>query len=309
MKAIRIHQYGPASEMKLEDAPVPQYRPNDVLIRVAASGVNPIDWKVRAGYLSERMPFPMPLTLGWECAGTVEAVGTQVTAFKAGDTVYTMPDFARGGTYAEYIAVDAAQIALMPRSVSFSVAASMPMTALAAWTAVETASIQSGQRVLVHGGAGGVGSLAIQLAKAKGAHVTTTVSADNIPLAKTLGADVVIDYKAAKFQDQVRDMDVVLDTVGGDTQEASWGVLKSGGVLLAFTQPPVPERAKAAGVRAQLVFTAPNGAALKEIASRVDAGTLKPLACHEFTLSEVTQVHERGQAADLRGRTVLRVSN
>lgn len=309
MKAIRIHGYGAASEMKLEDVPLPSYGVNDVLIRVAASGVNPIDWKVRAGFLAERIPFPMPLTLGWECAGTVEAAGAAVTAFKPGDAVYTMPEFTRGGTYAEYVAVDAAQVALMPRTLSFSVAASMPMTALAAWTAIGTANIQPGQQVLIHGGAGGVGSLAIQLAKIKGAHVTTTVSADKMALVTSLGADVVIDYKTTDFASQVRNMDVVLDTVGGATQEASWSTLKRGGLLLAFTQPPEPARADEAGVRAVFVFTAPRGDALKQIADLVDTGALKPLACHEYTLADAANVHELGQAAGLAGRTVLHVSN
>ena len=309
MKTLRIHRYGAASEMKLEDAPIPQHGPNDVLIRVAASGVNPIDWKVRAGMLAERMPFPMPLTLGWECAGTVEAVGAEVSAFKPGDTVYSMPEFSRGGTYAEYVAIDAAQVALMPRSLSFGVAASMPMTALAAWTAVENAQIQPGQRVLVHGGAGGVGSLLIQLAKAAGAHVTTTVSAQNAALAKSLGADHIIDYQSTDFASQAHDMNVVFDTIGGATQEASWGTLTPGGMLLAFTQPPAPERAASAGVRASFVFTAPRGDALAAIADLIDAGKLKPLACHEYSLAEVAEVHERGEAAKLQGRTVLRVSN
>jgi NADPH:quinone reductase-like Zn-dependent oxidoreductase len=236
-------------------------------------------------------------------------VGIQVKGFKPGDTVYAMPEFPRGGTYAEYLAIDAAQVALMPRTVSFSVAASMPMTALAAWTALEAADIQPGQNVLVHGGAGGVGSLAIQLAKAKGAHVTTTVSADNGELVKSLGADIVIDYKTTDFSTQVRDMDVVLDTVGGATQESSWGVLKRGGILLAFTQPPAAERADALGVRASFVFTAPRGDALAKIARLVDAGTLKPLICHEYTLAQAALVHDRGQSANLVGRTVLRVSN
>ena len=308
MKAIRIHRYGPVSEMVLEDVALPHYTGGDVLIRVVASGVNPIDWKIRSGLMAQAMHFPMPLTLGWECAGTVDAVGHLVTAFKPGDKVFALAEFARGGTYAEYVAVDAAQVALMPRSVSFGMAASLPMTAQAAWTAVEAAQLQPGQRVLVHGGAGGVGSFAVQLARAKGARVTATVASGDVARAKELGAEVVIDFRRANFADQVRDLDAVIDTVGGATQDASWATLKPGGVLISLVQPPAQDRAQAAGVRAEMVSTAGRGEVLQAIADMVDAGRLQTLPCHEFPLAEVRAVHERGEARTLAGRTVLRVS-
>jgi NADPH:quinone reductase-like Zn-dependent oxidoreductase len=309
MKAIRIHHYGPASELTLEDVALPHYTGNDVLIRVAASGVNPIDWKIRSGFMAQAMPFPMPLTPGWECAGTVDAVGHMVSAFKPGDKVFALAEFARGGTYAEYVAVDAAQVALAPRSVSFVIAASLPMTAQAAWAAIESAQLQPGQQVLVHGGAGGVGSFAIQLARAKGAHVTTTVASGDIGRAKELGAGVVIDFSRTNFADQLRNMDAVIDTVGGATQDASWGVLKSGGVLVSLVQPPSPERAQAAGVRAEMVSTQGRGEVLKQIADMVDAGRLQTVPCHTFPLVDARSVHERGEARTLAGRTVLVVSN
>ena len=308
MKAIRIHHYGPPSELTLEDVALPHYTGNDVLIRVAASGVNPIDWKIRSGFMAQAMHFPMPLTLGWECAGTVDAVGHMVTAFKPGDKVFALAEFARGGTYAEYVAVDAAQVALAPRSVGLGLAASLPMTAQAAWTAVEAAPLQPGQPVLVPGGAGGVGSFAVQLARAKGAHVTTTVARDDIPRARELGAEVVIDFNRTHFADQVRNLDAVIDTVGGPTQDASWATLKPGGVLISLVQPPAPDRAQAAGVRAEMVSTQGRGEVLKEIASMVDAGRLQTVPCHEFPLAEARNVHARGEARTLQGRTVLRIS-
>jgi NADPH:quinone reductase-like Zn-dependent oxidoreductase len=309
MKAIRIQHYGPAAAMILEDVALPHYTGGDVRIRVAASGVNPIDWKIRAGYLAQAMPFPMPMTLGWECAGTVDAVGHMVTAFKPGDQVFALAEFARGGTYAEYVAVDAAQVALAPRSVNLGVAASMPMTAQAAWTAIDIAQLQPGQRVLIHGGAGGVGSFAIQLARSKGAHVTTTVSSGDMSRARELGAEEVIDFSHSNFADLVRNMDAVVDTIGGATQEASWGVLKAGGVLVALTQPPAPDRAQAAGVRAEMVMTLGRGDVLKQIAGMVDAGRLQTVPCHEYPLTEAQRVHESGEARTLAGRTVLRVSH
>ncbi len=308
MKAMRIHHYGPARDMTLEDIALPHYGPTDVLIRVAASGVNPIDWKIRSGAMAQAMHFPMPLLLGWECAGTIDAVGHLVTDFKPGDRVFTMPEFVRGGTYAEYVAVEVTQIALMPRTVSFSVAATLPMTAQAAWSAIEAAALQPGQRVLIHGGAGGVGAIAIQLAKAMGARVSTTVSSRDVDPTRSLGADQVIDFTRVNFAEQVRDLDAVVDTIGGATQEASWATLKPGGILVTLSQPATAERARAAGVRTTQVMTQPRGDVLKEIAARVDSGQLLPLACHSYPLSDAAWVHESGEAGRLAGRTALRVS-
>lgn len=309
MKAIRIHHYGPASEMVLEEVVLPHFGAGDVLIRVVASGVNAIDWKIRAGFMAQAMPFPMPLTLGWECAGVVDAVGERVTGFQPGDAVFTLAEFVRGGTYAEYVAVDATQVALAPRSVPLGEAAAIPMTAQAAWTAIEAARLQPDQHILIHGGAGGVGSYAIQLARAQGARVTTTVATADVERAKALGAETVIDYTHSDFADHVRAMDVVIDTVGGPTQDASWATLKAGGVLLALAQPPAPERAQAAGVRAGMVMTLGRGAVLKTIADMLDAGQLQTLPCHAYPLAEARQVHESGEARRLVGRTVLRVSH
>jgi NADPH:quinone reductase-like Zn-dependent oxidoreductase len=307
MKAMRIHRYGPPNVFTLDDVALPHYTVSDVLIRVAASGVNPIDWKIRSGAKAQAMHFPMPLTLGWECAGTIDAVGHLVTGFKPGDRVFAMPEFTRGGTYAEYVAVDATRIALMPRTVAVSVAATLPMTALAAWSAIEAADLQSGQHVLIHGGAGGVGSIAIQLARLKGARVTTTVSTRDVDRTRALGADEVIDYSRHNFADQVRQVDAVVDTIGGPTQEASWGVLKPGAVLVTLTQPAPEGRAESTGVRTVQVMTQPRGEVLKEIAALIDAGQLLPLGCHSYPLGDVARVHESGEAGSLAGRTALHV--
>jgi NADPH:quinone reductase-like Zn-dependent oxidoreductase len=305
MKAMRIHNYGAPSALTLEDVALPHYSGSDVLIRVAASGVNPIDWKIRSGAMAKAMHFPMPLTLGWECAGTVDAMGHLVSGFKLGDRVFTMPEFTRGGTYAQYVAVDVTQIALMPRTVPFNVAATMPMTALAAWSAMQAADLQAGQHVLIHGGAGGVGSIAIQLAKLKGAKVITTVSTRDVDQARALGADEVIDYRRLSFADVVQQVDAVVDTIGGPTQEASWATLKPGGILVTLTQPASKERAATLGVRTAHVMTHPSGTVLKEIAALVDAGQLLPLASHSYPLSDAVWVHENGEAAGLKGRTAL----
>jgi NADPH:quinone reductase-like Zn-dependent oxidoreductase len=272
---------------------------------VAASGVNPIDWKIRSGAMAQAMHFPMTLTLGWESAGTIDAVDHLVTEFKVGNRVFTVPEFARGGTYAEYVAVDATQIALMPSTVSFSAAATMPMSALAAWSAIEAADLQSGQNLPIHGGAGGVGSIAIQLAKLRGAIVTTTISAGDMGLARALGADEVLDYRNMNLADHGPHFDAVVDTVGGATQGASWGTLKPGGILVTLTQPAPQGRAEAAGVRTVQVMTLPSGAVLKEIATMVDAGQLLPSASHSFQLSDADRMPESGEAGVLKGRTAL----
>jgi NADPH:quinone reductase-like Zn-dependent oxidoreductase len=308
MQAIRIHRYGAPSELQLEQVELPHCGPNDVLIRVVARGVNPIDWKIRAGYLAQAMPLALPLTLGWECSGVVHATGDQVSGFKPGDAVFALAEFARGGTYAEYVAVDAAQLALAPRSVSLAMAASFPMTAQAAWTAIEAARLQIGQQVLIHGGAGGVGTFAIQLARAQGARVITTVSTADVPRARSLGAELVIDFSRTNFADKARHLDAVIDTVGGATQEASWATLKPGGVLITLVQPPSAERAQAAGVRAEMVSTQGRGEVLAKIAAMVDAGRLQTVPFNEFPLADARRVHESGEARALVGRTVLRVA-
>jgi len=309
MKAIRIHTYGGPEQMQLEDAPVPACGANDLLVRVVAAGVNPIDWKIRAGAMAHGLPMASALTLGWDGAGMVDAVGGSVTAFKSGDEVYFYAEFARGGTYAEYVAVDASQVALKPRTLAFAAAAALPMAGQAAWTAlVDNAQIARGMRVLIHGGAGALGSVAVQLAKDAGLHVIATASGDGVALVRSLGADEVIDYRSQRFQDHVRDIDVVLDTIGGPTQEASWGLMNPGGILVATAMPPPPERAAAAGVRAAFVFTPPRGAVLVQLAERVDAGRLRVLVGQEFALADATHAHRLGESGKARGKMVLHVN-
>jgi len=182
MKAIRIHAHGDASQMQFEEVPVPACGPNDVLVRVVAAGINPIDWKIRSGAVAQMIPKTFPFTLGSDAAGVVTAVGDAVTAFSPGDDVFFHAEFARGGTYAEYVAVNAAQVARKPRTVSFSTAAALPIPGLAAWTAViDSAQVARGMRVLIHGGTGALGSVAVQLAKAQGAHVTATAGTADLP--------------------------------------------------------------------------------------------------------------------------------
>ncbi|MGC1321751.1 MAG: NADP-dependent oxidoreductase [Candidatus Udaeobacter sp.] len=311
MKAIRIHNYGGPEVLQYEDAPRPKPQAGEVLIRVHAAGVNPIDWKVREGHMKDFWPHEFPLILGWDVSGTVEAVGPGPAAagrFNKGDEVYSVPDVSRDGAYAEYVVVRESELALKPKSLHHVHAAAAPLAALTAWQALfDAGQLVSGQRILIHGGSGGVGHVAVQLAKWKGAHVFATASAKNQELLRELGVDEPIDYTKQKFEDVARDVDLVLDLIGGETQERSWSVLKNGGVLLSLVQPPSVEKAKALGVRAAFVAGHPSGAQLAEIAKLIDSGELKLTIDRILPLSEVRRAHELSQSGHTRGKIVLRV--
>ena len=308
MKAIRLHAFGAADQLELQDVPMPVAGPGQVLVRVVAAGVNPVDWKIRSGAVAAAFGLKAPLTPGWDASGIVAAVGAGVDAFKPGDAVFFFADFAHGGTYAEFVAVDAAQLAHKPRTISFAEAAAIPTPAQAAWRAVfEIANVQPGQKVLIHGGGGPLGSVAAQLARHAGAHVTLTAGDASIAVARATGADEVVNYRQQDFAALVRDVDVVIDTVGGAVQEASWGVLKKGGLLVTTTMPPSPERAAAAGVRAEMLQTPPRGEVLARIAELVDAGRLRVAVSHEFALADAAQAHRLGESGQAHGKIVLHV--
>lgn len=310
MKAARIHAYGDTSQIKIEDAPLPTLNPDDVLIRVVATSVNPVDWKIRKGYLKSMIPYEMPLTMGWDVSGIVEQIGPAVTKFKPGDAVYSRPDIARNGAYAEYIAVREREIAFKPATISHVEAASLPLVSITAWESLfTTANLTAGQKVLIHAGAGGVGSIAIQLAKAKGAHVTTTASAAKSALVKSLGADEVIDYRAQDFSKLAKDMDVVFDTVGGETQEKSWTTLKPGGMLVSITDRPSEDRAKAEGKRAAFVFIGPNAPILTDLAQMVDLGQVRPIIGAEYGLNDTAKAQEASETGRATGKIVIYVGN
>jgi NADPH:quinone reductase-like Zn-dependent oxidoreductase len=313
MKAVRIHNYGGPEVLKYEAAPRPQPGEGEILIRVHATSVNPIDWKVRAGYMKDFLPQSFPLILGWDMSGVIEEVGRHPAAagpFKKGDEVYSLPDHTRNGAYAEYIVVRESEVALKPNALHHVRAAAVPLAALTAWQALfDTAQLQPGQRVLIHGAAGGVGHFAVQLAKWKGAHVMGTASTKNHEMVHELGADELIDYTTQRFEDIARNIDVVLDTIGGDTQERSWPVLKKGGVLVSLVQPPSENKAKEHGVRGIRLGARPNGQELAEIAKIIDAGKLAPVIDRILPLSEARRAHELSQSGHTHGKIVLRVKN
>jgi NADPH:quinone reductase-like Zn-dependent oxidoreductase len=270
--------------------------------------VNPVDWNVREGHMKDFWPHKFPLILGWDLSGVVEELGKGASRFKIGDEVYSVPDPTRNGAYADYIVVCESELARKPNSLPHIRAAAAPLAALTAWQSLfDTAHLQPRQRVLIHGGSGGVGHFAVQLAKWKGAYVIATASTKNQELLRELGADETIDYTRQRFEDVARNIDTVLDPIGGDTQERSWQVLKKGGILLSVVEPPSADKAKALGIQAVFVASHPNGAELAKIAELIDAGHLKPIINRLLPLSEARRAHELSQTGHTHGKIVLRV--
>jgi NADPH:quinone reductase-like Zn-dependent oxidoreductase len=309
MKAVAMHAYGGPEVLKYEDAARPDPATGEVLVRVHAAAVNPVDWKVRAGHLRGFLNYSLPLIPGWDLSGVVEATGAGVTDWKQGDAVYARPDLRRNGAYAEYIAVRASELGHKPRSIDHVQASAIPLACLTAWQALfDAGGLKAGQRVLIHAAAGGVGTFAVQLAKWKGAHVVGTASERNHAFLRELGADEVIDYTKTNFEEVVRDVDVVLDTLAGQTRDRSWNVLKKDGILVSILGQPSPDDAAQRGVRAAGVFVEPNQAQLGEIAKLVDSGKLRPIIETVLPLAQAARAHEMNQTLHTRGKIVLQVA-
>jgi NADPH:quinone reductase-like Zn-dependent oxidoreductase len=311
MKAVRIHSFGGPEVLVYEDVPRPEPAAEDVLIRVCAAGVNPVDWKVREGFGRNFLKFTLPLILGWDASGVVEGVGANVRRLKIGDEVYSRPDINRDGTYAEYVVVREAEVALKPKSLDHEHAAAVPLAALTAWQALfEDANLTSAQTVLIHGAAGGVGNYAAQLAGWKGARVVGTASQRNQDFLRELGCTKTIDYNTTRFEDVVQGADVVLDTVGGETQDRSWKVLRKGGILVSVVPGnPSAETAAAHGVRCSHTVVRPNASQLEQIATLIDSGKLKVHLEKVFELRQAREAQEINTLGHTRGKIVLHVSD
>lgn len=308
MKAVAIYSYGGPEVLKYEDAPRPHPDVGEVLIRVHAAAINPVDWKIRAGHFQATLKHTLPLVLGWDLSGVVETLGTGITRLKVGDEVFSRPDIARDGAYAEFIVIRESEVALKPKSIDHIHAAALPLAGLTVWQSLfDTARLSAGQHVLIHAAAGSVGHLAVQLAKWKGAHVIGTASERNHKFLRKLGVDQVINYNTERFEEVVHDVDVVFDTMGGDTQERSWKTLKPGGILVSIASPPPPEKATLLGVRSAFVFTQPNVAQLAEIAGLVETEKLKAIVETILPLSDATRGQELSEKGHIRGKIVLRV--
>jgi NADPH:quinone reductase-like Zn-dependent oxidoreductase len=308
MKAVRIHQFGGPEVLTYEEAPQPVPTADEVLIQVYAAGVNPVDSKTRtgAGVARRFTANPFPLILGWDVSGVVAAVGENVTQFKPGDEVYGMVRFPEvGAAYAEYVTAPAGHVALKPRSLGHIEAAALPLVALTAWQALfETGNLQAGQRVLIHAAAGGVGHIAVQLAKWKGAYVVATASKFNIDFVRQLGADEPVNYTSTLFDETIRGIDLVLEPLGEDNRDRSWRVLKDGGLLVSIVGEPdfVPPL-----LRSATMLVRPNQEQLLQITQLVDEGIIKPTVQSVVALNDARTAHEILAHGHARGKVVLEV--
>lgn len=309
MKAIVINTYGNEDVLNYIDVDRPEPKADEVLVKVHVAAVNPADWKIRNGF-GEMFGLKLPLILGGEIAGTIEEVGVEVKNFKQGDAVYGIT--ASGGLsggYAEYALAKAAAIAPKPESITFEESAAIPVAALTAWQAMfDVAHLSSGQRILIAGASGGVGSMAVQLAKAKGAFVIGTASGRNEQFVRDLGADEFVDYTRQPFEEVVKDMDVVFDTIGGDTLEQAFKTLKKGSFLVSAVETPSEEKAKEFDIKvAQLLFFQPSAQQLTEINRLIEAGKLKIHVETVLPLPEVKKAHQLSQSRRTRGKIVLQI--
>jgi NADPH:quinone reductase-like Zn-dependent oxidoreductase len=304
MKAIRIHNYGSSDQLKLEDIPQPEIAADEVLVMVYDAGMNPVDWKIREGYLKDAMPKQFPFTIGQDLAGEVAELGKGVRQFRVGEAVFGFAS----GSYAEYAPASAAEIAVKPESIDFATAASIPTAGLTAWQAIETIGLSSGQVVLIHGAAGGVGSFAVQLAKWKQARVVATASEQDIPYLKSLGVDEVINYKSDRFEEKVSDVDAAIDLVGRDTLTRTYRVVKRGGAI-ATTVGPINElEAKRNEIRATFLLMKRDGKQLAEVARLIDQRVIKPHVDQVLPLDEAKKAHDLSQTGQAHGKIVLRVA-
>ena len=304
MKAARIHGYDAAPI--LEEVPVPEIGPDEVLVRVGAASLNPLDNKLRMGAIHDFYPLEFPYTMGTDLAGTVERVGPGVVGWSEGDRVLARTDPTSGGALAELAVVPASLLVGVPESMSIEKAAAIPTTAATAYQALfETTDLKAGQTVLVHAGTGGVGSIAVQFAKAAGARVVATASGDGVEVARGLGADQVIDYRREDFAEKVSDVDLVLDTVGGETQRRSFGVLRPGGLLLAIAEPPDEESASAHDAKTALVLHASDADRLRKVIERVDAAGTEVLVDRTLPLDSLDEAFARQGSGRARGKILL----
>lgn len=331
MKAWILDRYGKRNQLRLAEVATPAMRETDVLVQVRAASINPLDAKIRGGEFRPILPYRLPLILGNDLAGVVVQVGSRASRFKPGDEVYARPDKDRIGTFAELIAIDESELALKPARLSMEEAASIPLVGLTAWQAlVETAGLKRGQKVLIHAGAGGVGTIAIQLARHFGAEVATTTSTVNVEWVKALGADHVIDYKQQDFSTVLRGYDVVLTSLDKGTLEKSLRVLKPGGKLISISGPPDPafarsisaswplrlvmrllshrirKQAQARQVSYSFLFMRAEGGQLREITRLIDAGIIRPVLDRVFPFDAINAALAYVEQGRAKGKVVVR---
>jgi NADPH:quinone reductase-like Zn-dependent oxidoreductase len=294
MKAAVVHEYGGPEVFKYEDVPRPEPKDDEVLVRVIAAGVNPVDAYARQGMLSKRAFDKRTIIIGYDIAGVVEKAGATITKFKPGDAVYAYLPVMRGGGYAEFAIAKEGEMSLKPKNIDFEKAAAVPLAATTAWQAlIDTAKLEKGQTVLIHGGSGGVGCFAVQIAKARGVKVIATASAANQDLLKQLGVDQPIDYTTTKFQDVVKDVDVVLNCVRADTLPPSYGVVKNGGIIVSITGEPDAAECAKRDIRCSRLMAHPDAKVLEELTKLIEANKITPIVSQTFPLKDVAHAHQR----------------
>ena len=313
MKAIAINEFGGRDTLQLMDLPVPEIKPGEILVKVKAAGVNPVDWKIREGYIKDLFPYEFPIILGWDASGIVEQAGEKVTRFKEGDEIfaYCRKPIVQGGAYAEYIVLEEEHAAIKPKNISFEEAASIPLAALTAYQSLfDAAKINPGETVLIHAAAGGVGGFGVQLARDHGAVAWGTARASNNEYVRDLGAARVLDYNQVDFCDSVRSeypdgVDVVFDCVGGEVLEKSAEIVKQGGRLISIVDDPTG--LARSDIYKEFVFVAPNSTQLTELARMVEQGRLKTHLSQVFSfgLEEARRAHELSESSRTRGKMVL----
>jgi NADPH:quinone reductase-like Zn-dependent oxidoreductase len=308
MEVVCIDAFGAREVMQFRKLSIPTPRSKEILLKVKAASINPVDWKIREGQYPAVQSNELPYVLGRDVSGVVEACGTEITEHRKGDEIYAMLAFDRGA-YAEHVIVKVNEAAPKPKSIDHLAAAGVPLAGLTAWQGLfRYGGLTTGGRVLIHGGSGGVGHFAFQFAKAMGVHVITTVSEKHIGFVKEIGADEVVDYKTQKFEDMVRDVDMVFDLIGGETRRRSWQVLKKGGILVSTMMEPFGDKTREFGVRAAHYTVQESGRELREIGGLIDAGKVKPRISKVFNFLEVGSAFEYVEKGDTEGKVVLKLA-
>jgi NADPH:quinone reductase-like Zn-dependent oxidoreductase len=306
MKAVVVNQFGGPEVLKYEDAPRPEPKDDEILVRVMAAAVNPVDSYVRQGRVVKGN---LPMIIGSDIAGLVEKAGVNAKKFKPGDAIYCYLSVVRGGAYAEYAIAKESEAALKPKNISFVEAAAVPLAGTTAWQAlIDDAKLSAGQTVLIHGGSGGVGSFAIPIAKARGAKVIATASTAHQATLKQLGVDQAIDYTTAKFEDVVKDVDLVLNCVRADALGRSYGVVKKGGTIVSITDEPDQTECAKRGLTCSRMGAHPDAKALEELRKLIEAGKMRPVVSQTFPLADASKAHQQIETRHTVGKIVLEVA-
>jgi NADPH:quinone reductase-like Zn-dependent oxidoreductase len=310
MKAVVVNEYGGPEVLKYQDLPRPEPKEDEILVRVMAAAVNPVDSYVRQGMFAKRGIDNRPLVIGSDIAGVVEKTGANAKRFKPGDAVYCYLSVTRGGAYAEFAIAKESETALKPKNISFEEAAAVPLAGTTAWQAlIDSAKIDKGQTILIHGGSGGVGSFAIQIAKTRGLKTIATASTEHQTTLKQLGTDQAIDYTTTKFEDVVKDVDAVLNCARADALARSYGVVKKGGVIVSITDEPDQSECAKRSLACSRMGAHPETKVLEELAKLIEAGKMKPIVSQTFPLAEAGKAHQQIETRHTLGKIVLKVAD